>query len=65
MNTVKVYSLNYPCLKSNCMNDKEKLELYLERLRLLALEKIEGKNTDVISALKESLHIIEGEMLGY
>jgi hypothetical protein len=47
------------------MNDKEKLELYLERLRLLALEKIEGKNTDVISALKESLHIIEGEMLGY
>jgi len=65
MNTVKVYLLNYPCLKSNCMNDKEKLELYLERLRLLALEKIECNSTDAISALKESLHIIEGEIIGY
>ncbi|MBL1244627.1 MAG: hypothetical protein COA39_009625 [Sulfurimonas sp.] len=47
------------------MNDKEKLELYLERLRLLALEKIECNSTDAISALKESLHIIEGEIIGY
>ena len=47
------------------MNDKEKLTLYLERLRVLALEKIEDEKKDAMSALKESLHIIEGEMLGY
>ena len=47
------------------MNDKEKLEVYLQRLRVLALEKIELESKDALSALKESLHIIEGEMRGY
>ena len=47
------------------MNDIDKLEIYLERLRFLALEKIEESKTDAMSALKESLHIIEGEMQGY
>ncbi len=47
------------------MSDEQKLEIYLERLRVLALEKIQEKKQDAMSALKESLHIVEGEMLGY
>ncbi len=47
------------------MTDEQKLEIYLERLRVLALEKIQEKKTDAMTALKESLHIVEGEMLGY
>lgn len=47
------------------MNDAQKLEVYLERLRVLALEKIQEKKQDAMSALKESLHIVEGEMRGY
>ncbi len=47
------------------MNDEQKLEIYLERLKLLALQKIQNEKKDAMSALKESLHIVEGEMLGY
>ncbi|CAI6151889.1 MAG: hypothetical protein SPLUMA2_SPLUMAMAG2_00241 [uncultured Sulfurimonas sp.] len=47
------------------MSDEQKLEIYLERLRVLALEKIQEKKADAMTALKESLHIVEGEMLGY
>jgi len=47
------------------MNEEQKLEIYLERLKILALEKIKDEKKDAISALKESLHIVEGEMLGY
>jgi hypothetical protein len=47
------------------MNEEEKLKVYLERLQQLALEKIKEKNITAITALKESLNIIEGEMIGY
>ena len=46
------------------MSEEEKLRVYLERLKVLAEEKLSGKKT-AIQALKESLNIIEGEMLGY
>lgn len=47
------------------MNQEELLNLYLEKLRVLALEKIEENNLSVIEALKESLLYLEGEMQGY
>ncbi len=46
------------------MNEEEKLKFYLERLRVLAEEKIENK-ISAMQALKESLNIIEGELIGY
>jgi len=48
------------------MNQEELLNLYLEKLRLLALERLHhNKNLSVIEALKETLLFIEGEMSGY
>lgn len=47
------------------MNQEELLNLYLEKLRVLALEKIEENNLSIIEALKESLLYLEGEMQGY
>jgi len=47
------------------MNEEEKLKVYLQKLQTLANEKINAKNISAIVALKESLHIIEGEMIGY
>jgi hypothetical protein len=47
------------------MSQEELLNLYLEKLRVLALEKIEENNLSVIDALKESLIYLEGEMQGY
>lgn len=47
------------------MEQKELLDLYLEKLRLLALEKMEENNLSVIEALKESIIFLEGEMQGY
>ena len=46
------------------MNEEEKLKVYLERLKVLAEEKIDNKTT-AMQALKESLNIIEGELTGY
>jgi len=46
------------------MNEEEKLKFYLERLKLLAEEKLTNKTT-ALQALKESLNIIEGELIGY
>lgn len=47
------------------MNEKDKLLLYIERLQVMALEKVEDENKSAITALKESLHYIEGQMKGY
>lgn len=47
------------------MNEQDKLLFYLEKLKLLSIEKLESTDTDAITALKESLHFIEGEMKGY
>ena len=47
------------------MNEEELLNIYLEKLRLLSLEKLQEQNISVIQALKESLNYIEGEMIGY
>jgi len=47
------------------MEQEELLKLYLEKLRLLALEQLSTKDTSVIEALKASITYLEGEMQGY
>jgi len=47
------------------MDQKELLDLYLEKLRVLCNEKLEEKEISVMDALKESIIILEGEMQGY
>ena len=47
------------------MNKEELLQHYLEKLRLLALEKLEAQEMSVIEALKASIIYLEGEMQGY
>jgi len=47
------------------MNKEELLSLYLEKLRMLTLEKLNEENITVMEALKTSLLYIEGEMQGY
>ena len=47
------------------MNNEELLNLYLEKLRKLCLEKMNEKDISVLNALKESIQYIEGEMSGY
>lgn len=47
------------------MENEELLDLYLEKLRQLALEKLENDHLTVLEALKASLLFLEGEMTGY
>lgn len=47
------------------MNQEELLNLYLEKLRLLSMQKLEEKELSVMEALKESMVYLEGEMQGY
>ena len=47
------------------MNYEELLNLYLEKLRILSLEKLNTKNLSVLEALQESLLYLEGELKGY
>ncbi len=47
------------------MNKEELLDLYLEKLRLISLDKLEDNKLSVIEALKESIVYLEGEMQGY
>jgi len=47
------------------MNNETLLALYLQKLRILAEEKLEHNNISVIEALKASLTYLEGEMQGY
>jgi len=47
------------------MNEEEKLRHYLEKLKVLAEEKLGVKDKTAIQALKEALNYIEGEMIGY
>jgi len=47
------------------MNEEEKLRVYLERLKVLAEEKLQDKGKTAMNALKESLNIVEGELIGY
>ena len=47
------------------MNEEELLNLYLEKLRKLALERLSQEDISVVDALKVSLTYIEGEMKGY
>ncbi|WP_373033699.1 hypothetical protein [Sulfurovum sp.] len=47
------------------MDQEELLNLYLEKLRILCNEKLEENNINVLTALKESIIILEGEMQGY
>ena len=47
------------------MNQEELLNIYLDRLRELALERLNEKNTTAIAALREAFNMVEGEMKGY
>lgn len=47
------------------MNQEELLNLYLEKLRMISIEKIKEDKLSVIEALKESIVFLEGEMQGY
>lgn len=47
------------------MNQEELLDLYLEKLRLLCLEKLQESDSSIIEALKASILYLEGEMQGY
>ncbi len=47
------------------MNNNELLDIYLERLKTLSLERLGDNNISVIEALKASLNYLEGEMKGY
>jgi len=47
------------------MDKEELLNLYLEKLRLVSLEKLHARDISVIEALKEAVLYIEGEMQGY
>ena len=47
------------------MNNQELLNLYLEKLRILCMEKMHETDISVLNALKESIQYIEGEMSGY
>lgn len=47
------------------MNQEELLNLYLEKLRVACIEKMEEKDISVIEALKASIVYLEGEMSGY
>lgn len=48
------------------MDSEELLNLYLEKLRLLAKTSLEEKETlSVMEALKKSIIRLEGEMTGY
>ncbi len=47
------------------MSEEEKLKLFLHRVNIIALEKLDDKNKSAMQALKEALHMIEGEFVGY
>ncbi len=47
------------------MNNNELLDIYLERLKTLSLERLDDNNISVIEELKASLNYLEGEMKGY
>lgn len=47
------------------MNEKELLDLYMERLRALAEARLQEQKVSVIEALKLSVNQLEGEMRGY
>ncbi len=47
------------------MKQEELLNLYLEKLRVLCMEKMSEENISVIEALKASILYIEGEMTEY
>ena len=47
------------------MNEEEKLNLYLEKLQVIAKENLSKKDTSAIQALKEALNYIESEFIGY
>lgn len=47
------------------MSEEEKLKFYLEKLEIIAKENLDKKDTSAIQALKEALHYIESELIGY
>lgn len=64
--SIKCVTIIHHYIRRSEMNQQELLNLYLEKLRLIALEKMdENSNLSIIEALKEGLIYLEGEMRGY
>ncbi len=47
------------------MNESEKLKIYLEKIKEIATYAVQNNNSSAIDALKEAIHFVEGEMIGY
>ncbi len=47
------------------MNEEQLLQMYLEKLAKLSLEKLHERDISALQALREALNYIEGEMRGY
>ena len=47
------------------MHEEELLQVYLDKLAKLSLEKLHERKISALQALKEALNCIEGEMRGY
>lgn len=47
------------------MDNEALLNLYLEKLRLYTLERLESNDASVLESLKASLIFLEGELTGY
>jgi len=47
------------------MNEKEKLDFYLQKLETLAQEHIESQGISALEALRLALNFVESEMTGY
>ncbi len=47
------------------MEQKELLNLYLEKLRVLCTQQLEDEDISIMEALKASILYLEGEMQGY
>ena len=47
------------------MTEEEKLRFFLEKIQIIAKENLERKDTSAIQALKEALHYVESEFIGY
>jgi hypothetical protein len=47
------------------MSELKKLQVYLEKIKLIAESKVKEDKTSAIDALKQAINYVEGEMIGY
>ncbi|MBN2816931.1 MAG: hypothetical protein JXQ67_09620 [Campylobacterales bacterium] len=46
-------------------SQEQNLQIYIEKLHIIALERMQERGLSPIEALKEAINVIEGEMKGY